>query len=401
MYEAFYGMARRPFALVPDPAFLFMSRKHRFAFSTIDYALSGQAGFTVITGDIGSGKTTLIRHLVKRADRDINYGVISNTHEAFGSLLHWVLAAFDVTAPSENQAIMYRTFVDYLITQFEEGRQTIVIVDEAQNLSIALLEELRLLSNINSGEDHLLQMILVGQPQLLEKLRRPELTQFAQRISVSYHLLPLSYTETRGYVRHRLQVAQAAPDLFTERAVRAVFHFTNGVPRLINSICDMACVYGYADSTPVIDIDSILAVIRDKERSGLLPLHNTARRLSLVELEKAIDASVRASCAEEEPYEPTPGLPAGESSRTPDVDWDPISDNMWFEASLKDGLAWSPPAARKAHTNGTGGTHNGDSWQPPQRLSPVNAIVPIMSSPDRPVPSGGLRRLFGFKRERL
>ena len=138
-------------------------------------------------------------------------------------------------------------------------------------------------------------MILVGQPELLEKLRRPELVQFAQRISVSYHLSPLSYSETKGYIRHRLYVAQADPALFTEAAIKAVYHFTNGVPRLINSVCDMACVYGYADGLPEIDVDTIRAVILDKRQSGLLPLYNIGGRLDREELEKAIEASVSAS----------------------------------------------------------------------------------------------------------
>ena len=182
-------------------------------------------------------------------------------------------------------AARYEAFVSYLISQYAAGKQTILIVDEAQNLSIELLEELRLLSNINADEDQLLQMILVGQPELLEKLRRPELVQFAQRISVSYHLAPLGYFETRGYIKHRLTVAQADPDLFSEAAIKAVFHFTKGVPRLINSICDMACVYGYADGLSKLDTDIVLAVIQDKKQSGLLPLYNLGGRLDRQELE--------------------------------------------------------------------------------------------------------------------
>ena len=283
-----------------------MSRKHRFAFSMLEYALSGQAGFTVITGEIGSGKTTLIRHLLRGRTENANFGVIANTHESFGCLLQWIMTAFGISSTSDDRAARYQAFIRYLITQFGEGKQTILIVDEAQNLSIELLEELRLLSNINADEDQLLQMILVGQPELLQKLRRPELTQFAQRISVNYHLTALSYPETRAYIRHRLRVAGGRPDLMTEAALKAVFHFTNGMPRIINSVCDMACVYGYAEGLETIDANTVLAVIRDKEKDALLPLHHVTGRLDDEALYRAIEDSVAASSAKEGPFEEEP-----------------------------------------------------------------------------------------------
>jgi len=386
MYEAFYGMTQRPFALKPDPSFLFMSRKHRFAYSMIEYALSGQAGFTVITGEIGSGKTTLIRHLLKTSPQGVNYGIISNTHESFGSLLQWILTAFGISERTDDLAARYEAFVSYLIAQYAAGRQTIIIVDEAQNLSIELLEELRLLSNINADEDQLLQMILVGQPELLEKLRRPELVQFAQRISVSYHLSPLSYAETRGYIRHRLYVAQADPELFTEGALRAVYHFTNGVPRLINSVCDMACVYGYADGLSTIDVDTIRAVILDKKHSGLLPLYNIGGRLERDELEKAIESSVSASSAAE----------GGEDYVTAERaqgDWelaaaDPIAAHG--EGQLQRQSSFPTPLETDRSARPSYQANGG----PDQRGGP-NVIVPIMSQRKRkPENQGNLRWLF-------
>src|SRR5688572_1425210 len=389
MYETFYGMTQRPFALKPDPAFLFMSRKHRFAFSMIEYALSGQAGFTVITGDIGSGKTTLIRHLLKRSYKDVNYGIISNTHESFGNLLQWILTAFGVSDGTNDLAARYEAFVSYLISQYAAGKQTILIVDEAQNLSIELLEELRLLSNINADEDQLLQMILVGQPELLEKLRRPELVQFAQRISVSYHLAPLSYFETRGYIKHRLTVAQADPELFSEAAIKAVFHFTKGVPRLINSICDMACVYGYADGLSTIDIDTILAVVQDKRQSGLLPLYNLAGRLSQEELESAIEASVSASGAEEGAHGDTAPPPQ------PEPDW---------SQTLDEGTILVPdemPSSRTGYSaeqagNAIESLRNARASAAAPPSSESNVIVPIMSRRKRGSGrTGSLRWLFG------
>jgi len=263
MYESFYGMRERPFA--------------------------GQAGFTVVTGEIGSGKTTLIREFLKRADRTTNLGVISNTHIAFGDLLQWVLLAFGMPSEGGDKATRYQTFLRYLIEQYGAGKRTVLIVDEAQNLSIESLEELRLLSNVNADKDQLLQMILVGQPELLENLKRPELRQFAQRISVHYHLSPLTGTETRAYIRHRLAVAGADPGLFDREAVSAISYFSGGVPRLINSICDMALVYGFAAGRHAISIDTILAVVRDKERSSLLILPRSSRDISREALIAEID----------------------------------------------------------------------------------------------------------------
>src|SRR5687768_1978451 len=383
MYEAFYGMTQRPFALKPDPAFLFMSRKHRFAFSMIEYALNGHAGFAVITGEIGSGKTTLIRHLLKRSYKDINYGIISNTHESFGNLLQWILTAFGISVGTNDLAARYEAFVSYLISQYAAGKQTILIVDEAQNLSIELLEELRLLSNINADEDQLLQMILVGQPELLEKLRRPELVQFAQRISVSYHLAPLSFFETRGYIKHRLTVAQADPELFSEAAIKAVFHFTKGVPRLINSICDMACVYGYADGLSQLDTDIVLAVIQDKKQSGLLPLYNLGGRLDRQELESSIEASVSASCAEQGSYDFGPPA-ASEEDRQSAVSVDRM-------AASRDGSR-QVATGNPLHSLGAY-TANAPTRQQASQASSV--IVPITSQRRRQAErSGNLKWLF-------
>lgn len=284
MYEAYYGMKEKPFALMPDPAFLYMSRKHGMALSMLEYSLTGQAGFSVVTGEVGSGKTTLIRQFLRLVDRGITVGVIANTHPSFGDLLQWVLQAFNVRSDAKDKASRYQAFVEYLVSQNKAGKRTILIVDEAQNLRIETLEELRLLSNVNSDKDQLLQMVLVGQPELLEKLKQPELRQFAQRISVHYHLQPLAFEETRNYIRHRLQLAGADPQLFDELAIGAIHHFTTGVPRLINSVCDMALVYGYANSLRRIDIDTILGVVEDKEQGTLLVLPKSRTEISREQL---------------------------------------------------------------------------------------------------------------------
>jgi type II secretory pathway predicted ATPase ExeA len=277
MYESFFGLREKPFSLLPDPDFLFMSSKHSLALSILEYSLAGQAGFCAITGDIGSGKTTLIRALLRRIARDVTLGLISNTHSGLTDITAWALAAFGRGTNAQNDAEVYQELMQFLISEYGAGRRCVLIVDEAQNLTVEALEELRLLSNINSDKDLLLQIILVGQPELLLKLKSPELAQFAQRISISYHLTPLNYLDTRRYIRHRLEVAGADRPVFTDSAIGAVQYYSGGVPRVINSICDMALVYGLADNKRDVDLDVVLRVIGDRQASGVSPFARDGR----------------------------------------------------------------------------------------------------------------------------
>jgi type II secretory pathway predicted ATPase ExeA len=311
MYEAFFNLKHKPFSLLPDPEFLFLSDKHAIALSLLEYCLSGQAGFCVITGDIGSGKTTLIRAFLGRIGRDFTVGLISNTHGGLIDIASWALNAFGQKPSSGNQAETYQELMAYLIAEYGAGRQCILIVDEAQNLSLEALEELRLLSNINTGKDLLLQMVLVGQPELLEKLRRPELSQFAQRIAVSHHLTPLPFSDSRRYIAHRLKIAGCEQPIFTDMAMGAVQYFSGGVPRLINSICDMALVYAFADGAPTISEELVFRVIADRQRSGIAPFASAI---------SADDPTVRAAISDLAkpenglaPAVPPPAAAAGKS----------------------------------------------------------------------------------------
>src|SRR3990172_6771017 len=207
MYEKFYGFRDKPFSLLPDPEFLYLSEKHRMALTLLEYGLMSQSSFSVITGDIGTGKTTLIRQLLSQMERDMVVGLITNTHPSFGELLRWILMAFNLECGSKDKVEMYKTFMDFLIKQYAANRRTVLIVDEAQNMGPQALEELRMLSNINSEKDQVVQVILAGQPGLRDNLRDQRLEQFAQRISVDYNLTPLNAEETREYIRHRLSVA--------------------------------------------------------------------------------------------------------------------------------------------------------------------------------------------------
>ncbi|HFD80160.1 MAG TPA: DUF2075 domain-containing protein [Gammaproteobacteria bacterium] len=271
MYESFYGFREKPFALLPDSGFLYLSGKHRMALTLLEYGLMNQAGFTVISGDIGTGKTTLIRQLLNQIDPDIRVGLISNTHQTFGDLMQWIALAYELPHTGKDKVQLYQEFMDFIIREYAQGRRTVLIVDEAQNLSAETLEELRMLTNVNADKDQVLQIILVGQRELRDTLRRPELVQFAQRIGVDYHLEPLDEEETRDYIRHRCKTAGGPADLFSDQACQLVYRVTGGVPRLINLLCDTALVYGYAEQRQRIDAAVINDVARDKQKGGLFP----------------------------------------------------------------------------------------------------------------------------------
>jgi general secretion pathway protein A len=272
MYEEYYGFKEKPFSLLPDPGFLFLSQKHSAALTMLQYGLMNQAGFTVITGEIGSGKTTLIRHLLDEVSHEITVGLVSNTHRTFGELLQWVLLAFNLEYRDKKKVELYQTLADFIVKEYSQNRRTVLIIDEAQNLDAEALEELRMLSNINADKNQILQLILVGQPGLRETLKLPELHQFAQRIAVDYNLQPLNLEETWRYIRHRLEAAGGDPNLFDTKACAAVYYYASGTPRLINVLCDTALVFGYGEQKKAIDVDVIVQVAHEKQKGGIFPV---------------------------------------------------------------------------------------------------------------------------------
>ncbi len=269
MYESYYGLKEKPFSLLPDPGFLYLGRKHGMALAMLQYGLQSQAGFTVIAGEVGSGKTTLIRYLLDQMPHDVTVGLITNTHSSFGELLEWVLLAFDLEYKGKDKVERYHLFTNFIIDEYAKRRRTVLIIDEAQNMTPHTLEELRMLSNINADKNQVLQLILVGQPELRETLRRPELRQFAQRVSVAYFLERLTEDEVAEYIRHRVTVAGGDPGLFEAEAVRLISRRSEGVPRVINTLCDTSLVYGFAAQKPVIDAGVVGEVVQDRDRSGL------------------------------------------------------------------------------------------------------------------------------------
>ena len=276
MYEAYYGLREKPFSILPDPDLIFWGQNHRMAFAMLEFGVLNNAGFTVITGEIGSGKTTLVHHLLRKIDsRTVNVGLISNTPQAREELLQTILASLQL--PFEGSVpVLLKTMQDYLYTQHAIRRRTIVIIDEAQNLGEQALEGIRMLSNINVGKNQFLQLILVGQPQLKDMLRRPELIQFAQRVSSDFHLKPLGQSEVAEYIGFRLSSAGSQVHLFSREACSMIAQASSGIPRTINILCDTALVYGFAASAQQVTSQLMKEVINDKLNYGIFPLNDVA-----------------------------------------------------------------------------------------------------------------------------
>jgi putative secretion ATPase (PEP-CTERM system associated) len=272
MYERFFDLRERPFALSPDPEYLYPSRVHREALDYLRYGLESHAGFVVITGEIGSGKTTLLQTLQRGLDSETTVVRIVNTMLEPRELLETILIDLGLDPAGHSKPVLLRDLAQYLVDQRLAGRLVLLVIDEAQNLSLAALEELRMLSNLETEKSKLLQIVLVGQPNLRDKLASPELEQLRQRITVSYHLHPLDEEEVANYINHRLRrAALGAPLEFPRDATVAIHARSRGVPRIINVICDAALVFGYAEERRQIDLPLIREVLTELETTGVLP----------------------------------------------------------------------------------------------------------------------------------
>jgi type II secretory pathway predicted ATPase ExeA len=270
MYEQFFGLRERPFALTPDPRFLLLTARHEMAVTMLDYGLASEAAISVLTGEVGSGKTTLTRHLLARLGPDLAVGVVNHTHRGSGRLLQWAALAFGIDVRGGATGA-YRAFTRFVGEQRAHGRRVLLVVDEAQNLGAARLEELRVLSNVNDGGGMGLQLLLVGQPELRETMGRPKLRQLAQRVAVECNLSALARDETHAYVRHRLGVAGGRADLFSAGALDVAYMHSGGIPRLVNQLCDRALVYAFADQRPEVDGGLMDQVVRDRLEGGIFP----------------------------------------------------------------------------------------------------------------------------------
>lgn len=269
MYETFYGLSEKPFSIQPDPAFLYFGRRHALAYSMLEYAIESQAAFCVVTGDIGCGKTTLIRHLLDHLPANLTVGLVAGTHRETAGVLEWASLALDLPYEGLSGLALYDAFQRFLIKEYGAGRRVLLIIDEAQSLAADDLEVLRMLSNINADKDQLLQIILVGQTAFRDMLRQPGLQQFAQRIAVHFHITPLEAGEVESYIRHRLAHAGNPENLFSPQACQRIAEVSRGIPRSINILCDTALVYGFSGEAARIDHAIVDDVVRDKEQFGV------------------------------------------------------------------------------------------------------------------------------------
>lgn len=270
MYLDFFGLQRKPFELVPDPAFLHLSKRHSLALHLLEYGVYEQTGIIVISGEVGSGKTTLIQHMLYTIDdNSITIGLINNTHETLGDVAQWIALSLGIPIETPNSATLFKNIQNFVIDSYAKGKRVLIIVDEAQNLSDSCLEQLRLFSNINNGVDFLFQILLVGQPEIKEKLSQANMSQIAQRVSVEFHLEPLDWHETKNYIAHRLDVAGTESKLFDDYAVGAIFFQSGGLPRLINTLCDQCLAFAYAKNETFISLETAIEVIKSRFIGGV------------------------------------------------------------------------------------------------------------------------------------
>jgi len=262
MYRELFGLKELPFRLSPDPDFLFLSAHHARAKAYMESTIWLTDGFVAITGEIGSGKTTLIETFLRSLDKDVLVAQINQTSLTPLGFLQTVLAQFGFSPFKMGKAELIHTLNTFLIEQYAANRKVLLIIDEAQNLPNAVLEEVRMLSGVETTKDKILRIILAGQPELSAKLNAPDLVQLSQRIRLKFHLTPLSDTDTSAYVRHRLKIAGANDDsIFTDEALKKIFRYSGGVPRLINTLCDTAMMAAFATDKTLVDTAEVQAAI--------------------------------------------------------------------------------------------------------------------------------------------
>ena len=316
IYLNFYGLTREPFGVTPDPEFLFMTPGHREVLSQLLYAIQERKGFILVTAEVGMGKTTLLQALRQELDSTTAVAYVSNSLLPFPAMLEYMLEEFELEKPGESHAQRLMILQNFLLERHRTGQNTVLILDEAQNLYPQTLEQIRLLSNFETTKEKILQIVLVGQPELLARLDMPELRQLRQRIGMICSIPPMTRAGTRNYIRTRLRMA-GAPDagLFGDAALQRISEYAEGIPRVVNTVCDHCLLIGYADQTRRIDADIVEQAIsylevgrrprprrREPERAAVRPGTARARaasrasalRWSLLGVSAAVVAGIAA-----------------------------------------------------------------------------------------------------------
>ena len=273
MYQSYFGLAEAPFSIAPDPRYLYMSQRHQEALAHLLYGVNGGGGFVLLTGEVGAGKTTVCRCLLEQIPESCDVAYIFNPKQTVAELLSTICAEFGIDYPSGNTSV--KVYIDcintYLLDAHAKGRHSVLIIDEAQNLSADVLEQMRLLTNLETSQRKLLQIILQGQSELAEMLARPELRQLAQRIIARYHLGPLARHEVAAYIKHRLDVSGTQRNLFPDSLVGPLYRLSGGIPRVINVLCDRALLGAYVQGKERVDRATLKQAAREV-------LHNPPRQ---------------------------------------------------------------------------------------------------------------------------
>ncbi|MEA1948867.1 MAG: AAA family ATPase [Thermodesulfobacteriota bacterium] len=269
MYKTFYGFNEKPFSIAANPSFLYLSEGHENALTYLEYGITENSGFILLTGEVGAGKTTLVRHMLNRVASEMEIAEIFNTNVSPEQLLGLIFAEFGLSPANGDKSRKLEILQQYFIDKYAIKKPVLLVIDEAQNLSNETMEEIRMFSNLQADDRLLLQILLVGQSELQHRLKTAGLRQFAQRISVSYHLSQLKREETGKYIAHRLKKAGGSPDIFTQAAVEGIHDASGGIPRTINLFCDAALVYGYADELKCIQASLIETIVKDKDGIGI------------------------------------------------------------------------------------------------------------------------------------